>query len=83
MDKKLTLSLDKHVIEKAKEYAQQHSTSLSKMIEAYFDSLTSTSHDHSEVTTTPLVDSLSGVIQLPENFDFKASRTKYLNEKHK
>lgn len=83
MDKKLTLSLDKRVIEKAKEYARQHSTSLSKMIEAYFDSLTSKSEDHTEVITTPLVDSLSGVIQLPKNFDFKKSRAKYLNEKHK
>ena len=81
MDKKLTLSLDHQVIEKAKAYARQHRTSLSKMIEAYFASLTSKSEDQSELETTPLVDTLSGVIQLPENF--KETRAKYLNEKHK
>ena len=35
MDKKLTLSLNQRVIEKAKKYAKLHSTSLSRMIETY------------------------------------------------
>ena len=39
MDKKLTLSLDQRVIERAKGYAKKNNTSLSKMIEVYFDSL--------------------------------------------
>ena len=83
MDKKLTLSLNQRVIEKAKNYAKQHGTSLSRMIEAYFESLTSQQNDTTEFETTPLVESLSGVIQLPESFDYKEARTKYLNEKHK
>ena len=36
MDKKLTVSLDKEVIEKAKQFVKRNNTSLSKMIEAYF-----------------------------------------------
>ena len=35
MDTKLTLKLDKTVIEKAKEYAESHQKSLSRMIESY------------------------------------------------
>ena len=83
MDKKLTLSLNQRVIEKAKIYARQNRTSLSRMIEAYFDSLTSQQKDGTEIETTPLVESLSGVIQLPEDVDYKKARTKYLNEKYK
>ena len=83
MDKKLTLSLNHQVIEKAKHYAKQHRTSLSRMIEAYFESLTSHQKDPSETDTTPLVESLCGVIQLPEDFDYKEARAKHLNDKHK
>lgn len=82
MDKKLTLSLNQQVIEKAKNYAKEHRTSLSRMIEAYFESLTSQQKDIPEIETTPLVESLSGVIQLPEDFDYKEARKKYINEKH-
>jgi hypothetical protein len=53
------------------------------MIEAYFDSLTSMQEEDSEIKTTPLVESLCGVIQLPEDFDYKKERIKYLLEKHK
>ena len=42
MDTKLTLRLSKSIIEKAKEYAQSHRISLSKMIEIYLESITST-----------------------------------------
>ena len=35
MDKKLTLSLNERVIEKAKVYAQNHKISLSRLIESY------------------------------------------------
>lgn len=83
MDKKLTLSLNHRVIEKAKKYAKLHSTSLSRMIESYFESLTSQQKDNVEVDITPLVESLCGVIQLPDDFDYKEARTKYLKEKHK
>ena len=83
MDKKLTLSLNQRVIEKAKNYAKQHRTSLSRLIEAYFESLTSQQKDITDIETTPLVESLLGVIQLPEDFNYKEARTMYLNEKHK
>ena len=83
MDKKLTLSLNQRVIEKAKKYAKLHSTSLSRMIETYFDSLTSNQETDIEISTTPLVESLCGVIQLPDDYNYKEKRAKHLNEKHK
>jgi len=81
MDKKLTLSLNQEVIEKAKLYAKSNNTSLSKMIEAYFESITNIETEK-EVKTTPLVRSLTGVGLLPKGFDYKKSKGKYLIEKH-
>jgi hypothetical protein len=81
MDKKLTLSLDGTVIESAKTYAKLHNTSLSKLIESYLDSLTKRKKKGGHIT--PLVESLSGVIELEENFDAKDAYSKYLIEKYK
>ncbi len=80
MDTKLTIKLDNDVISRAKRYANTRRTSLSKMIESYLDSVTKPDSDDIEIT--PLVKSLSGVISLPENFDYKKDRTDYLIRKH-
>jgi Family of unknown function (DUF6364) len=81
MDSKLTLKLDKSVIERAKQYAYKNKMSLSRLIEAYLDSITRQKSQDIEIT--PFVDSLSGIIELPENFDFKQDYKDYLNEKYK
>lgn len=83
MDKKLTLSLNQKIIEKAKLYAKSNSTSLSKLIENYLNSLTSSSNTEDLIESTPLVDSLCGIIELPDNFDYKKERSKYLLDKYK
>jgi len=81
MDKKLTLSLNERIINKAKEYAKSNQTSLSRLIESYLTSLLS--DEDKEVEITPLVKSLSGVIELPEDFDFKKDYTDHLMKKYK
>ena len=81
MDKKLTLSLNQKVIEQAKKYAKRNGTSLSKMIESYFQSITNSQLKESDIIITPLVESLCGVGKLPEDFDYKKSRIKYLENK--
>ncbi|MDA9970605.1 DUF6364 family protein [Flavobacteriaceae bacterium] len=81
MDTKLTLNVDKTIIEKAKVYAKSHKVSLSHLIESYLAALISESSKRIE--TTPLVDSLSGVIDLEPNFDFKEDYTNFLIEKYK
>lgn len=82
MDKKLTLSLNRNVIEKAKAYAKQYDTSLSKLIESYLDSLTKDQTGNASHSTV-LVESLSGVISLPADYNYKEDRVTRLVEKHK
>lgn len=81
MDKKLTLSLNGAVIDKAKIYAKSNETSLSKLIEAYLSTLTE--RNKKEIEITPLVESLSGVITLEKDFDEKKEYANYLIEKYK
>lgn len=81
MDKKLTLSLDKTIIESAKDYAKLNNISLSKLIESYLTTLTKRKRNSTEIT--PLVESLSGVISLNETFDIKDAYASYLIEKYK
>jgi hypothetical protein len=82
METKLTLRLNDNVIERAKIYARNHKISLSKMIESYLDSLTKQQEDK-KTSITPLVESLSGVIDLPAEFDYKKGYRDYLAEKYK
>ena len=83
MDTKLTLRLNENVIERAKLYARSHKISLSKMIESYLDSLTKEKEKERKISITPLVESLSGVINLPADFDYKKEYGNYLTEKYK
>lgn len=81
MDKKLTLSLDGTIIESAKIYAKSNNISLSKLIESYLSTLTTSQKNG--VNITPLVESLSGVITLDKDFDVKDAYTEYLIDKYK
>jgi hypothetical protein len=83
MDTKLTLRLNDSVIERAKIYARSHRVSLSKIIESYLDSITKQKEVEKRVSITPLVESLSGVIDLPADFDYKKEYRDYLEEKYK
>jgi hypothetical protein len=83
MDRKLTLVLDKDIIERAKSYASTKKTSLSKLIESYLDRVTADEQSKEEIS--PLVKSLSGVMAIPEDIDLKNDyanhlANKYLNE---
>ncbi|MCC6369898.1 MAG: hypothetical protein IT236_02710 [Bacteroidia bacterium] len=79
MDTKLTLKLDGDIIEQAKIYAKKKNTSLSKLIESYLGLLVDPK-DNQDVT--PLVKSLSGVINLPKNTDYKKDYKKHLLNKY-
>jgi hypothetical protein len=80
MSKKLTLSIDETVIEEAKAYAKQNDTSLSRLVESYLQSILEGRRTAIEIT--PLVEDLSGVIQLPADFDYKSEYADALNEKY-
>ena len=83
METKLTIRLKESVIERAKIYARSHKISLSKMIESYLDSITKDKKMEIEIEITPLVKSLSGVIDLPADYDYKKEYTDYLTGKYK
>ncbi len=79
MNTKLTLNLDKTVIEQAKKYAKDHQVSLSKLIENYLDSITKSSMEKNKIS--PLVESLTGVI--PDgNYNDRKDYTDFLSEKY-
>lgn len=83
MDRKLTLSLNSSVIDKAKGYAKSHGTSLSKMIESYLSSVV---NDGDEIANsyTPTVNRLIGIIELPDDYDdLKLDYADFLSEKYK
>jgi hypothetical protein len=79
MDTKLTVKLDGYVIERAKTYAKKKNTSLSKLIETYLGFLVEPS-DENEVT--PLVKSLSGVVNLSKKFDSKKNYKSHILKKY-
>ena len=81
MDKKLTLSLNQAIIKQAKKYAKSNNISLSKLIESYLATLTSPHSKKPDIT--PLVKSLSGIIDLPADFDEKEAYSDYLIEKYR
>jgi hypothetical protein len=64
METKLTLKLDKSVIESAKEYAQNNNNSLSKLVENYFRNLIT--RKESPQKHSMLVESLTGIISEKE-----------------
>ncbi|MFT3950248.1 MAG: DUF6364 family protein [Agriterribacter sp.] len=77
MDSKLTLKLSEAVIERAKRYASNKKTSLSRLIENYLDSLTRDQNDDFEIS--PFVKSISSGKSLPANVDDKKVREAYID----
>lgn len=81
MNTKLTLNLDKEVIQRAKRYAEENKRSLSSIVESYFRFLTE--HEKKELAPfSPIVKELSGVIELEEGFKLKDGYQDYLIEKY-
>ena len=78
MNTKLTLNLDKEIIDEAKTYAKSHRVSLSKLIENYLNSITRESKKKSSVS--PLVESLTGII--PSDYDERKDYRNYIDQKY-
>lgn len=78
MQTKLTLSIDKKTIEKAKEFAKSTQRSLSEMVESYLESITNPPDENLDRELEEIV----GVIELPDGFSEKEEIRKILHEKH-
>ncbi len=79
MDSKLTLKLNESVIEQAKQYAKENNISLSRMIENYLQAVTVRKENVMKIS--PLVKSLTGVIELDEG-DYRKDYTDFLSQKY-
>ncbi len=81
MNTKLTLSLNKEVIDLAKNYAREKNVSLSFLIENYLLKIVS---DFQSTTDSKgsIVDELSGIIHLDDEMDYREVHAAYLSKKH-
>jgi hypothetical protein len=66
---KLTLTVNKEIIEAAKVYARKNGRSLSALIENYLKALVQKNEDKEDLS--PKVKSLLGSIKVPKDFDYK------------
>lgn len=80
MTTKLTLTVEKKTIEKAKVYAKNTGRSLSEIIETYLESIISENKETSGIS--PKLNSLIGCVKLPKNFDEKKAKEDYLINKY-
>ena len=81
MEAKLTLKLNNGAILRAKEYVLEKKTSLSSIVENFFDSLT-LSKENEKFSYSPLVNELSGIIHLDADYDYKSDYASYLEHKY-
>jgi len=80
MTTKLTLTVEKEIIERAKSYAKQTGRSLSELIEKYLQNLIN--EDKSKKDMNPKLKKIIGSVRLPKNFDEKKELSKYYKSKH-
>ncbi len=83
METKLTLSLDKEVINRAKDYAKIRKTSLSHLVEDYFCLLTAESpvNIQEDNRKSPITDKLLGSVKV-EDPDAEKLKSDYLMDKY-
>lgn len=75
MKAKLTLTVEDHVIDSAKEFARKEGKSLSGIIENYLKSITVSEEPNPVISDK--VRKMMGVISLPGDFDYKRNRESY------
>ncbi len=81
MSKKLTLSIDEAIIERAKKYAKKKKKSLSKLIEEYLKYVSERENENIELELTPTVRKLLGSVKMKKE-SIEDAKFKYLKEKY-
>jgi formiminotetrahydrofolate cyclodeaminase len=79
MTTKLTLTVEKSIIEKAKYYAKNTGRSLSELIENYLETVT---QESAKENLSPRLTKIVGAVKLPKNFDERKELRNYLENKH-
>lgn len=80
MTTKLTLTVEKQIILKAKLYARQTGRSLSDLIESYLETLVLEKDNMKELS--PRLKRIAGRVKLPKGFDEKKELRSYFEKKH-
>ncbi|MFO7922862.1 MAG: DUF6364 family protein [Bacteroidales bacterium] len=81
MNTKLTLTIEKTVIDRAKKYAREKNNSLSDIVENYLKVITK-EQDNPDIKLTPLIKSLKGSFKAPQDYDYKKELSRRLSEKY-
>lgn len=79
MTTKLTLTVEKTVIEKAKAYAKKTGRSLSELVENYLEAITL---NEKEENLSPRLKKIVGVVKLPHDFDEEKELSDHYKKKH-
>ena len=79
MTTKLTLTVEKSIIERAKIYAKNTGRSLSELVEKYLETIT---EDNSNQKISPKLKKIIGAVTLPKDFDEEKELRSYLEKKH-
>ncbi len=82
MNTKLTLTIEKEVIQVAKEYAKEQGQSLSDLVENYFKLLTNERQPLKTNKLSPRVKRLRGIIKSEKDLDYKQMLTEELLKKY-
>jgi hypothetical protein len=82
MNTKLTLTIEKDIIEEAKIYARDKGQSLSDIVENYFKLLTKDNREIKPTQLSPRVRRLRGIISVEEDFDYKKVLVEELSKKY-
>ena len=80
MTTKLTLTIEKAVIERAKTYAKGSGRSLSELIESYLESLTVELKQ--DTGLSPKLKKIVGAVKLPKDFNESKELREYFEKKH-
>ena len=80
MTTKLTLTVEKNVITKAKDYAKKTGRSLSEIIEKYLEEIVRMEQKEKEIS--PKLKKIVGAVKLPKNFNEKNELRELLEKKY-
>jgi hypothetical protein len=82
MNTKLTLTIEKEIIEEAKEYAKKKGQSLSDLVENYFKLLTKNERQIEPKQLSPRVKRLRGILKVDKDFNYKSVLEEELAKKY-
>ena len=81
METKLTLKMEKEIIERIKLYAMQHHISLSSLTEDIYKEILINKYNYDENQLSPITSKYKGIIKTQERDDDN-SKFEYLKEKY-